>query len=302
MTARICMVGSYVQGFTIEVPHMPVDGETVIGSDSFVGPGGKGSNQAIQAARLGADVELLACVGDDVFGRAARELWAEEGLGTTLVRSDPSRPTGLAFMILDQNGQNRIAVDVGANGSLSPEDARLAEDAIAGADVVMAQFEPLVVTVLEAFRIARRHGIPTLLNPAPARPLGDDLLPLVDVLVPNLSEARELAGLPAAGFRVEDAARILRERGAGTVVVTLEDEGAYVLDGDGGRRIAGVEVDVVDSTGAGDAFCGALGVGLAGGLSIDEAVRDANRAGAYCVTRVGVVPGLGTERELSALT
>lgn len=302
MTARIFMVGSYVQGFTIEVPHMPVDGETVIGSDSFVGPGGKGSNQAIQAARLGADVELLACVGDDGFGRAARELWAEEGLGTTLVRTDPSRPTGLAFMILDQNGQNRIAVDVGANGSLSPEDARLAEDAIAAVDLVMAQFEPPVATVLEAFRIARRHGVPTLLNPAPARPLGDDLLPLVDVLVPNLSEARELTGLPARGFRVDAAARILRERGAGTVVVTLEEEGAYVLDGGGGRRLAGVEVDVVDSTGAGDAFCGALGVGLAGGVSIDQAVREANRAGAFCVTRVGVVPGLGTERELSALT
>lgn len=296
----IVVVGSYVHAFTIAVPRMPGDGETVIGSGSDVGPGGKGSNQAIQAARLGARVELLACVGDDAFGRAARELWAAEGLGTELVTTDPARATGLAFIIVDEAGQNRIVVDVGANVSLSPAGVRRAEDAIAAADLVMAQLEPPVDAVVEAFRIARRHGVRTMLNPAPARPLGEDLLPLVDVLVPNLTEAEELSAPEGGAFDVAGAAAALRARGPGTVVVTLEERGAYVLDEGGGRRVPGIQVGTVDSTGAGDAFCGALGVALGRGAPIDGAVAFANRAGAFCVTRVGVVPGLATEDRLPA--
>lgn len=298
---RLFVVGSYVHAFTIAVPRMPGDGETVIGSGSDVGPGGKGSNQAIQAARLGAQVDLLACVGDDDFGSAARELWAAEGMATGLVRTDPARPTGLAFVILDETGQNRIVVDVGANLSLSVADVRDAEDAIAAADLVMAQFEPPVEAVVEAFRIARRHGVRTMLNPAPARAVGEDLLPLVDVLVPNLSEAEALAGPGPAGFDVAGGAAALRERGPDAVVVTMEERGAYLLDGGAGRRIPGFGVDTVDSTGAGDAFCGALAVALARGTPIDAAVTFANRAGAFCVTRIGVVPGLGTEAQLASL-
>ncbi|MFZ0214982.1 MAG: ribokinase, partial [Candidatus Dormiibacterota bacterium] len=259
---RICVIGSYVHVFTIEVPHAPEDGESVIGGRSQDGPGGKGSNQAIQMARLGAEVDLVAAVGDDERGRDARRLWEGEGIRTRQVRGHGTLPTGLAFITVDASGQNRIAVDVGANAAL---DAAAIEDAraeIAAADLVVAQFETPVAAVRTAFLIARETGTPTLLNPAPPRPAGGDLLALVDVLTPNRIEATALAGLDP-GAEPATAARALRERGAGTVVVTLEAEGALCLHGEEARRLPGLAVPVRDTTGAGDAFTGALAVGLA---------------------------------------
>ncbi len=297
----IVVVGSYMHAFVVRATRFPDPGETVFGTDSEIGPGGKGQNQAIAMARLGAEVTILACVGEDAFGAAARQLWQQEGLQTGHVRSVVSRPTGMAFIILDAQGQNRIIVVPGANDALGAADAEAAEAAIAGAQVVVAQFESPVVAVERALVLARRHGVRTILNPAPAREVPDALLALADVITPNESEAQALTGVAVQNGDADAAASALRARGPRAVVLTLGDAGAYILDESGGRYVPGVQVPVLDTTGAGDAFTGALAVALARGWTLDDAVAFANLGGAFCVTRPGVVPGLGTESELLAL-
>jgi ribokinase len=298
---RIFVVGSYMHAFVVRSARFPRDGETVFGTDSEIGPGGKGENQAIAAARLGAQIDILACVGDDSFGSEARHLWETEGLETDLVRVVSGVPTGMAFIMVNEQGQNRIVVVPGAHDFLSADDARRAEGRIAAAAAVIAQFESPVGVVRETLRLARKHGVRTVLNPAPARDVDDTLLALVDVITPNEAEAQALVSQSPDQFTPERAAEAILERGARSVVMTLGDAGAYVADASGGRRVAGVQVPVVDTTGAGDAFTGALAVALARGLDLDEAVRFANLGGAFCVTRPGVVPGLGRETDLRGL-
>lgn len=298
---RLFVIASYMHAFVVRAPRFPRDGETVFGTDSEIGPGGKGSNQAIAAARLGARVSILAGVGGDTFGDQARALWQAEGIDTELVTVEPGQPSGMAFIMLNAQGQNRIIVNPGANDVLTTDDAEAAAAAIAAADVLVAQFESPVGVVERALAVARRHGVTTILNPAPAREVSNDLLSLVDVLTPNEAEAQALTGLTGDGFDPEVAARRLQQRGVKTVVLTLGEAGAYVLDAGGGRVVPGLRVPVTDTTGAGDAFTGALAVALAGGADIDKAVRFANLGGAFCVTHAGVVPGLGTESDLLAL-
>jgi len=296
----IVVVGSYMHAFVVRATRFPGAGETVFGTDSEIGPGGKGQNQAIAAARLGAAVNILACVGEDAFGAAACDLWRHEGLRTAYVRTVADQSTGMAFIILDAQGQNRIIVVPGANNALGAGDADAAEDTIAGARVVVAQFESPVAVVERALTLARRHRVRTVLNPAPAREVSDALLALADVITPNESEARALTGVAVENNNPEPAARALQARGPSAVVLTMGDAGAYILDAAGGRHVPGVPAPVLDTTGAGDAFTGALAVALARGSSLDDAVAFANLAGAFCVTRPGVVPGLGTEEELRA--
>jgi ribokinase len=298
---KIFVVGSYMHAFVIRTPRFPRAGETVFGTDSEIGPGGKGSNQAIGMVRLGAAVDMLAAVGSDVFGGEARSLWTQEGIESSWVHISPSDPTGMAFIVVNEDGQNCIIVDPGANASLKPGDVDEAEEAIASARVLVAQFESPPDVVERALEVGKRHTVTTILNPAPARRVSDHLLSLVDVATPNEEEARELAGLPEGEFSPEVAARALKARGVNTAVVTLGAAGAFVLDDSGGRTIPGVRVSVVDTTGAGDAFTAALAVAMTNGKPIDDAVRFANLGGAYCVTRPGVVPGLGNEMALAAL-
>lgn len=297
---RVFVIASYMHAFVIRAPRFPRDGETVLGTDSEIGPGGKGSNQAVAAARLGGQVDLLACVGDDPFGSAALQLWKDEGLDTTLVQVDATQPTGMAFIMVNEQGQNRIIVTSGANGALDAG-ATAVEQIIGRADVLIAQFESPVGVVEETLKLAGQHGVRTILNPAPARHVSESLLSYVDVITPNEAEAQELTGLPPDSSDPETAAQRLRQRGVKTVVLTLGEKGAYVLDEDGGRYISGPRVAVLDTTGAGDAFTGALAVALARRVSTDDAVRFANLGGAFCVTRPGVVPGLGTEKDLNGL-
>jgi ribokinase len=207
----------------------------------------------------------------------------------------------MAFIMVNEQGQNRIIVNPGANATMTAQDADRAEESIASARVFVAQFESPTGVVERGLELARRHGVRTILNPAPAREVSDGLLSLVDVVTPNEAEAQALAGLPEDGFDPEVAAGVLRQRGVGTVILTMGDAGAYVFDHAGGRHIPGIRVPVVDTTGAGDAFTGALAMALARGMHIDEAARFANLGGAFCVTRPGVVPGLGTERDLESL-
>jgi ribokinase len=299
---RIVVVASYMHAFVIRAPRVPREGETVFGTDSEIGPGGKGSNQAIAAARLGGQVDILACVGQDMLGEQARELWEQEGLGNRWIFQDEdNRPTGMAFIIVDERGQNRIIVTPGANDALLPRHAREAEDTIAEADILIAQFESPTGVVEEALTLARAHGVTTLLNPAPAREVSDALLALADVITPNEAEAGALTGLEGGTSGPEEIAAALRRRGPKAVVMTMGEAGAYVLDDTGGRIVPGIAVQPYDTTGAGDAFTGALAVALGRGLSLNEAVSFAHLGGAFCVTRSGVVPGLGREEDLLAL-
>lgn len=299
---RIFVVASYMHAFVIRAPRIPREGETVFGTDSEIGPGGKGSNQAIAAARLGGQVDILARVGQDSLGDAARELWEQEGLGNRWVSVDEqNRPTGMAFIIVDEQGQNRIIVTPGANDALLPRHAREAEATIARADILVAQFESPAEVVQEALTIARAHGVTTILNPAPAREVSDELLGLADIITPNEAEAQVLTGWEGPENNPEGMAEALQRRGPGAVVMTLGEAGAYVLDDTGGRIIPGVKVQPYDTTGAGDAFTGALAIALGRGESLDDAVRFAHLGGAFCVTRSGVVPGLGREEDLLAL-
>lgn len=298
---RIVVVGSYGVGITVRVPRMMEAGETLRGSGFSSSPGGKGSNQAIGARRLGAEVELCSCVGPDDFGRAARALWDAEGVGHAHVR-EGSLPTMVGVILVEPGGENRIAIAPGALDELRPEDVAAFGDCIAEADICVVGLEIPLDPALEALRVARRVGTPTLLNPAPALPLPAEAWGLIDHLTPNRQEAAVLLGAEGS-LEPEAAISALRARlpRGGSVVLTLGSRGALALPAGHERPelIAPLPVPrVVDTTGAGDAFTAALAVALAEGSSVVEAATFANRAGAHAVQHEDVVPALPYRRDL----
>jgi ribokinase len=284
----ICVVGSSNIDLTFRAARLPRPGETLPGHGFQLGFGGKGANQAVMAARLGAQVRMVSRVGRDVFGEQTLAHYRAEGIDTSHVRADAERPTGVASIVVDDEARNCILVVAGANGALSPADVRAAAEAIRTADVLLCQLEVPVETTGEALRLARAAGVRTVLNPAPGLPLPDELLALADLCVPNETEVEALTGLPAATPpEAEAAARALLRRGPGTVIVTLGRRGALVVDAKAAQHVPGAEVEAVDTTGAGDAFIGALAVALADGRPLAEAVRRANLLAALSVTRPG---------------
>jgi ribokinase len=231
---------------------------------------------------------MVSRVGRDVFGEQTLAHYRAEGIDTGHVRADAERPTGVASIVVDDEARNCILVVAGANGALSSEDVRAAAEAVRTADVLLCQLEVPVETTAEALRLARAAGVRTVLNPAPALPLPDEVLALADLCVPNETEVEALTGRPAGTPpQAEEAARALLGRGPGTVIVTLGPRGALVVEGQRAQHVPGVEVEAVDTTGAGDAFIGALAVGLAEGRLLAEAVRRANVLAALSVTRAG---------------
>jgi ribokinase len=298
---RVIVVGSYVAGLTIRADRLPVVGETLIGTEFDNGPGGKGSNQAVQARRLGSEVEMVARIGRDAFGAAADRLWAAEGVGTRFVAHDDAAPTGVGFITLDRDGANSIIVYPGANDRLTATDVDLVAGSVRPADVVIAQQEIPEAAVARAMRLGREAGALTILNPAPARPAAEGLLANVDLLVPNASEARVMLGLPpTAAVQASELGARLVAMGAATVIVTLGGDGAVIVTGHGTLVISPELVDVVDSTGAGDAFSGTLAAMLARGMSVVEAAKFASVAGALACTAIGVIPALPTLAALQA--
>ncbi|MBO4209652.1 ribokinase [Micromonospora echinofusca] len=299
---KIAVIGSYGAGLTMRVPRVPVAGETLSGGRFASGHGGKGSNQAVAAARLGAQVSLLTAVGRDQFGTAARELWAQEGVDATGVRTTDAA-TMVGVILVDAHGENRIAIAPGALDELTPADVEGFADRIAAADLAVVSLEIPLPVAVAALRTAHEHGVRTLLNPAPAVALPDEAWDWIDVLTPNASEARVLTGRdpadPATGDELVD---LLRTRYAGTIVLTLGADGALV-DHDGQRvRVDPVPVGhVLDTTGAGDAFTGALAVALTRGDTLTDAVRYAAAAGAYAVGVAEVIPALPRPDDVAAL-
>jgi ribokinase len=285
----IAVVGSINLDVVVEVERHPAPGETVVGGDRRELPGGKGANQAVAAARLGAQVAMVGRVGADAAGRRLRDGLAAEGVDVAHVREDPQAPTGMALIAVDARGENTIVVSPGANARVDPGDVAAARELLAGAAVTLVQHEIPAETVRAA---AGAAGGTVVLNPAPARPL----VAPVDVLVPNGVELAALAG--REGDPVE-LARALD--GARAVVVTLGPEGALVVEGERVERIAAPAVRAVDTTGAGDAFCGALAEALGRGAELVEAARWAARAAAASVTRPGAQGGLPRREDVGSV-
>lgn len=293
------MIGSYNVGLTIVGPNLPRPGETVLGHTFDMGPGGKGSNQAIGARRLGADVRLVVKLGEDRFADDARQLFQEEGLAGDTILTAPTH-TGVGLILVNERGDNMISVAPGANARLSGEDLDRIDGLFTGATHLLCQLEATGELFVEAARRAKEEGVTVILNPAPARDLPDEAYRLIDVLVPNQTELDMLTG--GRQEETQSAARGLIERGVGQVVVTMGEEGALWVDGDGhAEKFPAVPVEAVDTTGAGDAFTAGLAAGLSEGLPIDEAIRLGVRAGAFCVTHLGVIDGLPTRGQLEDL-
>lgn len=283
----VAVLGSFNMDLAVAAPALPGPGRTVLGRSFFQGPGGKGSNQAIGARRLGAETAFLGAVGDDEFGRAARALLQREGVdvsGLAVV----GEPTGVALIVVDDRGENQIAVAPGANRAVTPEMVEEHGRIIAGADVLLAQLETPVEAFIRAGQIARAHGTKVVLNPAPAAPLPGPAWEAVDVLTPNQSELAELTG--------EGSVRELTERGV-RVAATKGTAGAELHGPDGAASFAAYPAEAVDATGAGDAFNAGLAVGLAE-TGLRAGVELGLRAGAYAVTRRGALDGLATRAQL----
>jgi ribokinase len=299
---RIVVVGSVNTDMVVKGERLPGPGETVTGGQFVMAAGGKGANQAVAAARLGAEVTLVAKVGRDVFGDQAIENFRREGIRTDRILRDPDNATGVALILVDQSGENLISVASGANHALTPQEIDEAADCIRSADVLMLQLETPMDTVCRAAQIAAEAGVPVMLDPAPAAPLPEGLLGNVAYLTPNESEAERLTGIPVTDeVTACRAAERLLAAGARHVIVTLGSKGALVA-GKGDTVLIPTEpVNAVDTTAAGDAFNGGLAWALGSGLALEEAaVRQACLVGALSATRLGAQPSLPTKEELDA--
>ncbi|MFY9561333.1 MAG: ribokinase [Terriglobales bacterium] len=291
---RITIVGSYATGLTMKVERLPSRGETLLGTGYRVDHGGKGSNQAVGCARLGATVSFVAKIGKDNFGESALELYRDEGIDVTHVRQTADAPTGVGFIIVAAaSGHNCITIDPGANELLSAADVTECGTAFDSPAVVMTQLEIPVAAAEAAMVRGRARGAITILNPAPVRPLPPSILQAVDILTPNAVEAKVLAGRdPDAAIEPEEIARELIRNGVREVVMTLGEKGALIVTASSSKRVPAIKVPAVDTTGAGDAFNAGLAAALARGEDLEDAVRLAVVAGGLAVTKEGVIPSL----------
>ena len=294
MKPNIVVVGSANTDMVVRVTHLPQTGETVLGGRFVMAQGGKGANQAVAAARLGLDT----------FGDQALSAYQAEGIDTRYLKRDSAAASGVALILVDEAGENVIAVAPGANGELSLGDVRAAEDAFRRADCLLLQLEIPLATVQEAAALAHHYQVPVVLNPAPAAQLPDELLKRVSVLTPNENEAALLAGasVDVRGGLAEAARALyagLSARGVKTMIVTLGEAGALLLNGpEKSQLIPGFKVQAVDTVACGDAFSAAIAVALARRMLLPEAVRYANAAGALTATKPGAQPSLPTAREV----
>ncbi|HTX63895.1 MAG TPA: ribokinase [Acidimicrobiales bacterium] len=295
----VVVAGSYNAGLTVYGDRLPTAGETILGRRFEAGPGGKGANQAIGIARLGGDVVFATKVGEDIFGAEARATLLAEGLPPHGILVGAGS-TGVALILVDASGNNAISVAPGANAELAAADVlQSLGPELERADYIVCQLECPLDLALGLASWARAHGKQAVLNPAPAQSIHPESLGLFDVLTPNEGELAALANaLGVEGGSVEVQARALVDCGVRTVVATLGDRGALRVSADGTRSFDAYAVNAVDTTGAGDAFTAGLVHALAAGKTMDYAVDEGCRAGAFCVTRRGVIDGLATAAEL----
>ena len=297
---QIVVIGSYAVGMTISCGHFPAAGETVPGKNFSMMHGGKGSNQAVAISRLGGSVVFGGCIGRDRFGDMCLELMQEEGVDSSDVRrTDSGRSTGVGLIYVNDEGENEIVIDFAANEELSAMDIERLAPKIQKSALVLAQLEIPPATVLYAAKKCHELGVPFVLNPAPYQKLPEELPQYCDYLIPNQTEARLRLGLDASSNVPDiEAAQRIWKMGVKNVIMTLGAGGALLLDSEKTVKIEGMKVKTVDTTGAGDTFCGAFCVALAEGKTAEEAVRFAVRAAGLSVTRYGVIPSIPYRQDL----
>jgi len=299
---KIVVVGSCNTDMVIKADRLPVPGETILGGTFFMNPGGKGANQAVAASRMGGAVTLISKTGNDLFGKQSVMLYAAENIKTDYIFSDPGHPSGVALITVDSNGENCIVVASGANAFLAPSDINKASAEIEGSGLVLMQLEIPIETVEYVAEMAHAKGIKVILNPAPARALSDNLLKNLHIIIPNKSEAEILSGIKVSDIEsARQAADIISAKGVGIVIITLGAQGALIKEYDEFHYVAACKVEAVDTTAAGDTFCGSVCVGLSEGKSIQDSVKMAAKASAITVTRMGAQASIPYRNELSAL-
>ena len=301
--ARIVVVGSSNTDMVVKSRRIPAPGETVVGGEFLVAAGGKGANQAVAAARLGAGVQFISRVGADAFGDQAIAGYRRDGINTDLIVRDPDNATGVALILIDEAGENAISVASGANHAMSLEDIDRAATAIRGAGVLVMQLELPLSIVARAAEIAAQAGVPVILDPAPApeKPLPAALLRNITCIKPNVAEAEGLTGIHVTDeSAAREAASALLGMGPSCAIITMGADGALLADESGVVPVPATPVAALDTTAAGDAFSGALALGWGAGLQRAEAVRLASSAGAFAATRMGAQPSLPSRSELEA--
>ncbi|MEM1301604.1 MAG: ribokinase [Pseudomonadota bacterium] len=299
-TGRIVVLGVFVADTTHRADRMPVMGETLLGKSFALGPGGKGSNQAVAAGLAGAHAHMITKIGQDAFGDMALSMWEKAGV-TPAVTHMSDTPTGCAFIFIDDaTGDNAIIITPGAAGTISPADLDAQRDLIASADIFMTQLEQPMDAAMRGLTIAREAGVTTLLNPAPAADLPDGMLALCDIITPNETEAEMLTGQTVKTLEdAEKAAQILRDQGVGTVILTLGERGALLVDANRQLHVPAMTLGpVVETTGAGDAFNGGFATALAQGQPIEDAVRFGCATAGLSVTRQGAAASMPTRAEI----
>ncbi|MCD9505614.1 ribokinase [Photobacterium phosphoreum] len=296
---KLVVLGSVNADHVLQVPSFPRPGETLHGRNYQVIAGGKGANQAVAAARLNADIGFIACVGDDSFGINIRENFRMDGIDITAVKMEPNCPTGIAMIQVSDSGENSICLSAEANAKLTAAAIEPDLERIRQADYLLMQLETPLCGIEKAAQVAKDANTVVILNPAPARVLSDELLACVDMITPNETEAEVLTGITVTDAEsAQQAANILHDKGIKTVMITLGAKGVWLSQDGRGDIIAGFNVEVTDTTAAGDTFNGAFVTGLLEDLSLESAIKFAHAAAAISVTRFGAQTSIPTRKEV----
>ncbi|OAN11168.1 ribokinase [Photobacterium jeanii] len=296
---KLVVLGSVNADHVLQVASFPRPGETLHGHSYTVIPGGKGANQAVAAARLGADIAFIASVGDDSFGLDIRQAFANDGINIDAVMVEENTPTGIAMIQVAATGENSICISAEANACLTPERIAPHHALISDADTLLMQLETPIDTIEQAARIAKQANTKVVLNPAPAQALSDDLLQLIDIITPNETEAELLTGIKVDDTQsAQQAADALHQKGIPVVMITLGSKGVWLSENGQGVQVEGFRVDAKDTTAAGDTFNGALLTGLQEGKSLHDAIKFAHAAAAISVTRFGAQTSIPHRREV----
>ena len=301
-TCDVVVIGSSNMDMVVRCSELPLPGQTILGNDFVMNPGGKGANQAVAAAKLGAKTQLVARLGNDVFAEASCRSFSEVGLGMDYVVRDEGTASGVALIFVDETGENQIVVAPGANTLLTPADVDAALPAIEQAKVMILQLEIPMETVRHAARLAVEHKTKVILNPAPARILPRDLLENVDIIIANETEILVLTGAEEVGIHTATVAcRPLLDSGVESVITTLGKEGAVITSGSGASRVPGFKVRAIDTTSAGDTFAGAIACALSEGVDLENAVRFGNAAAALSATKQGAQISMPSRAEVDEM-
>lgn len=288
MKQKIFVIGSSNTDMVVKSQKLPAPGETIIGGTFLMNPGGKGANQAVAAAKLGANVTFVSKTGDDIFGKQAVQGFQREGINTDFVFTDLENPSGVALILVDAKGENSIAVASGANGNLQIAEVAKAIEQIAAEDTVLLQLEIPIPTVEFAIKKCFERGAKVILNPAPAQVLDESVFKYLDIITPNETEAELLTGIKVTDLETAKRAALkFHEKGVKNVIITLGSRGAYLHNSTTNRLIDAPAVQAVDTTAAGDIFNGALAVALSEGNDLEQAIDFACKAAAISVTRMG---------------